>query len=730
MENVENLEDVSSANKKCRRFEARLGPLRLNLNPVVTLVSSLLIWGFLTWCITDPERTSEYMIRAKKWMTAQFTWFYIGIANVWLIFLLLVYFSDACDKKLGKDDEEPEFSDGTYFTMLFAAGVGIGLFYFGVAEPVLHYEPGGPQRNRFWGRYSDNQRSQDAINITLFHWGIHAWVVYSLVGLCMAFVTYRLDLPMTIRSCFHPLLGDLIYGTIGDVFDIISIVSTMFGVCTTLGLGALTLNSGINRINSDFSESVDNQIIIIWVVTAMATVSVITGLKMGVRRLSEICFCLGVGLMLLVLFYDNTFYLLNLYVQSIGYYLQNFIQIGFHTEAFAQLGNAPDGKQAPEWIDAWTIFYWGWWISWSPFVGMFIARISRGRTIRSYINATLTAPILFSFLWFTIFGGAGLNMEREAALKGINCSDHLGGKNSTEPLGKLFRLSCRGETQMYFDLLQQYGDIAQFLNVLSIIAIVLYFVTSSDSGSLVMDSLAANGNPNPPMVQRIFWAFTEGACATALLKVGGKAALQTLQTVSVAAGLPFAVLVTAMCVSLWRALKMESGVVDRNKAIEFNVSLCDAVLFPSWNNAKRLAIAILAPWLPAGHAAAKLYRKKPLSYMIIMAILFYGWIILEITEVYANGLAYVGWVVLCGFFGYVLGLRSAIREECAISGSILADALTVIFLYPFAVDQLDKHMLIEYRQKKDDPTDICLENKYAIDVQAVQPPINNACTKL
>ena len=344
--------------------------------------------------------------------------------------------------------------------------------------------------------------------MTLFHWGVYAWVVYSLVGLCMAFATYRNNLPMTIRSCFYPLPGDWMYGVIGDLIDIISIVSTMFGVCTTLGLGALTLNSGVNRVSSKVSESINNQIIIIWVVTSMATISVITGLKVGVRRLSEVCFGLGVALMLIILFYDNTFFLLNLYVQSIGYYLQNFTQIGFHTEAFAQLGNAPDGRQAPQWIDAWTIFYWGWWVSWSPFVGMFIARISRGRTIRSYINATLTAPILFSFLWFSIFGGAGLNMEREAALKGINCSDEFGGTNSTKPLGRLFRLSCRGESQMYFDLLQQYGDIGQFLNILSLIAIVLYFVTSADSGSLVMDSSAANGNPDPPIIQRIFWAFT------------------------------------------------------------------------------------------------------------------------------------------------------------------------------------------------------------------------------
>ena len=535
---------------------------------------------------------------------------------------------------------------------------------------------------------------------------------------------------MTIRSCFYPLLGDWMYGFVGDAIDILSIVSTMFGVCTTLGLGAMTLNSGINRVHSDVSESVDNQIILIWVVTGMATVSVITGLKVGVRRLSEICFGLGVALMLIILFYDNTFYLLNLYVQSIGYYFQHFIQIGFHTEAFAQLGNAPDGKQAQEWIDAWTIFYWGWWISWSPFVGMFIARISRGRTVRSYINATLTAPILFSFLWFAIFGGAGLNMERQAVLKGINCSDEFGGTNSTKPLGKLFRLSCRGESQMYFDLLQQYGDIGQFLNVLSLIAIVLYFVTSADSGSLVMDSLAANGNTDPPILQRIFWAMTEGACATALLKVGGKQAFQSLQTVSVAAGLPYAMLVTAMCVSLWRALKEENGVINPSMERKFNTSLFDVFLFPSFNNAKRLFTAVLAPWLPAGRAAGKLYHNNPWSYMIIMAVLFYGWVILEVTEILANGLAYIGWVVLFGFFAYLLGLRRAVREEYAIPGSIIGDGIAIIF-YPFAVDQLDKHIIIEEQQKKDGSNIHCSENKLAINVDAVQSQaVNTACTKL
>ncbi len=360
-------------------------------------------------------------------------------------------------------------------------------------------------------RYSDNQRAQDAINITLFHWGVHAWVVYSLVGILIGLVGYRQGLPMTIRSCFHPLIGERIYGWIGDAIDILSVIVTMFGVCTSLGLGVITLNSGINRMNSDIEENSTNQIIIIWVVTAIATISVISGLKVGIRRLSEVCFCMGMALMMFVLFYDDTWFLLNLYVQSIGYYFQWIIQLGFHTDAFAQLGNAPDKMENPTWMDSWTIFYWGWWIAWSAFVGMFIAKVSKGRTIRNVINATMTAPILYSFLWLCIFGGVGIKMEREAELSNITCDSVLGGKNSTESYNGLYRLHCRGPSQMFFDVLQQYGEnLEGFLFGLSMATIVLYFVTSSDSGSLVIDCLSANGSPEPPIVQRIFWALTEG----------------------------------------------------------------------------------------------------------------------------------------------------------------------------------------------------------------------------
>lgn len=512
---------------------------------------------------------------------------------------------------------------------------------------------------------------------------------------------------MTIRSCFYPLVGERIFGFFGDVIDVFSVVSTMFGVCTSLGFGVMSLNTGLNRLNSNIEESTTNQIIIIWGVTIVATISVVSGLKVGIRRLSELCFCLGMFLMLFVFFHDDTWFLLNLYVQSIGYYLHSLLQLGFHTEAFAQLGNAPDGRQAQSWMDGWTVFYWGWWIAFCPFVGMFIAKISRGRTIRSFLNATLTAPVIYIFMWFCIFGGAGLKMQRDAINAGVNCT--------VSPYvvvddNKLFQLSCRPHTQQFFDLLQQYGDnLGYALNIITVISIVLYFVTSSDSGSLVIDCLSANGSPEPPVTQRIFWALTEGACATALLKAGGAAALTALQTVSIAAGLPYLAILLFMCVSIWECVKEEGGDVDPN-AETFAVSLIDVFDNPSFTGLKRIVIAVVAPWWPAGRAAGKLYNKSSWSYMLIMASLFYGWVLFEILQVVDTGLAYVGWVILCGFFAYVVGIRSSIREERNIPGSIISDGLVVVFLYFLAVDQMDKHVLIAEQQKKEDPN-IPMENK-------------------
>ena len=523
-----------------------------------------------------------------------------------------------------------------------------------------------------------------------------------VVGLALGMMSHRKGLPMTIRSCFYPLLGDRIFGLLGDIIEIVAIVSTMFGVCASLGAGAMTMNSGLNQLNESIEMNTTNQTIIIWVITFFATVSVVSGLRLGIRRLSEICFALGIFIMLIVLFCDKTAYLINLFVQSIGYYIQNVIQLGFHTDSFAQLDNAPDNNEYPAWMHNWTVAYWGWWIAWSPFVGMFIAKISKGRTIRNFISYTLTVPIFFAFLWFVVIGGSGLNMEREAAINNITCESLLGGKNSTKPYEGLYRLSCRDQSQMYFDLVQQYGDVVgKFLRIISMVSILLYFVTSSDSGSLVIDCLSANGSPDPPIAQRVFWALTEGATACALLIAGGKHAIDAVLAAAVASGLPFCPILSLLCVSLWKVLKSEYGDVSANEK-KFHADLLEVFDFPSMKNLQRVLIAIVAPWLPAGHAAGKLYRKPPWRYMLIMAVLFNTPFLLFILRVVDDNMVYIGFALLCGLYTYAVGLRSSVRELSGIPGNLLEDGLTMI-VYFLAVDQLDKHMCIEESQKKNDP---------------------------
>ena len=521
-----------------------------------------------------------------------------------------------------------------------------------------------------------------------------------LVGLLLGVIAYRNDLPMTMRSCFYPLLGNKVFGFFGDLIDTMSVVCTMFGVCTSLGIGVIQLNGGLRRLNSNIEDSIKNQIIIIWAVTALATASVVSGLKVGVRRLSEICFSVGMFLMLVVFFYDDTWYLLNLFVQSCGYYLQWIIQLGFHTDAFAQLGNAADGKEAPNWMDEWTIFYWGWWIAWSPFVGMFIARISKGRTIKQFITYTLTIPIIYSFMWFCIFGGAGIRMEREAALKGITCNSTLGGATSLKSDNGLYRLSCREKNDMWFDVISQYGGIGVFMSGVSLVAIVLYFVTSADSGSLIIDCLASNGDPDPPIVQRIFWAATEGATATALLKVGGQEALLALQTVSICAGLFYTIILNFMCVALWRSLKTTTEEVDENRP-QFTTTILDPIYEPSVKRFCKTLLALIAPWWPLSKAASKIYDSKRWPYMIILAVPFYGCIILQALQVLEPGLAYIGWAILFGFFSYSTGIRANMRDKYDIEGNMIEDFFAVMLVYPLAAVQMEHHVELSQVLERD-----------------------------
>jgi len=746
----------------------------LSFNPVVTGISLSIVLAFIIWAMVLPEQASTEFKEWKSWIGLNFTWFYIGSTDIWAIFVIFVYLSKYGDMVLGKEGDVPEYNDATWFSMLFACGVSTGLFFYGVAEPVFHYI--GPNRFTMDSSLPDNRLAQEAINITLYHWGLHGWVVYTIVGLLLAVMSHRAGLPLTIKSCFYPLIGDKVFGWLGDLLDIISVIATLFGVCTSLGLGTIQINQGLNLISDDIPVNTKSQIIIIWSITAVATVSVLTGVKYGIRRLSEFCFICGLCLMLSVLFMDSTVFLLNLYVQSMGYYFQNLIQIGFHSDAFEQLGPSdggsdrgrflPDGVDTTDgpanWMNLWTIFYWGWWIAWCPFVGMFIAKISVGRTVRQFITGTMAAPVVYVFMWMIIFGGAGLRMEREAAGNNLcchnfnmttvinmaaetpdkiisfdddlckkgDCNDcstrtlqphideqwkYSDWKNETDMFHKpdwwgvtttsrnFTRLSCRKTEEMWFDLMMSYGDLGGFLSIFSLISLILYFVTSSDSGSLIIDCLASNGHPEPPRLQRLVWALIEGLTATALLVAGGEkgTALYGLQAMSIATGLIYTVLMCVACVALWRALQVEGGDVDP-RAPSFSMSVLDPFFtdpfkeVPTKFNStfklllKFLGNLVISPYT-VGRSAGRLWGSKTqTTTMISLSLLLFLFVLLHILELAASNCWALAWVAYIAHGGVMTGIRRGVRTELNIPGHPLEDLFVCLLLYPSVALQLDQ----------------------------------------
>ena len=673
--------------------------------------------------------------------------------NGWIIFILIVYNSKYGNIKLGPDKSAPEYNNATWFCMLFACGVSTALFFYGVAEPVYHYM--GPNRYTRDPTMPDNKLAQEAITLTLFHYGLHSWVVFTIVGLTLAIMAHREGLPLTMKSCFYPLIGDKIFGWVGDIVDILSVIATLFGVCTSLGLGTMQINEGLHLMNSDIPVSTSSQLVIIWTITLVATVSVVTGVKYGIRRISEICFSLGLVLMLCVLLLDNTVFILNLYVQSMGYYAQKILQLGFHTDAFAQLGPSAGGEDrgrfVPEqfettdgpmgWMNDWTVFYWGWWIAWSPFVGMFMAKISVGRTIKEFIAGTMAAPIIYVFMWMIIFGGSGLRMEREAADNELCCHNidmdriiHLAMSDSTRLISmddnlctsspcnpcatfllsnqvqqgityqqlreqtelfsqpewwgvttvsrNLTRLSCRKTEEMWFDMMMSYGELGNFLSVFSFISLVLYFVTSSDSGSLVIDCLASNGHPEPPRLQRVMWALIEGLTATALLVAGGRQALTGLQAMSIATGMVYCVLVCLAGLSLWRALQVEAGDVDY-EGPAFDIDILDPFftqpfedLLSLKSSTSKLFLQFLLNIIVAPYTVAKTSSRiiSPSCFWTVftsLTIFLFMFFFLHILQLVVDGSWALAWVSYIAFGSVVSIVRCKAREHLNIAGNNL-----------------------------------------------------------
>jgi choline-glycine betaine transporter len=944
----------------------------MRFNWVTSMFAVIILWGFAIACMAGDDEAKAATLAdlktGKAWVSANFTWLYIGTQDVWSYFLIYLCFSRFANLKLGGDNEKPRYNDFTWFTMLFTCGVAVGLYVFGVAEPLYFYRQ--PSVWHSWNYdyqvtkvavQNDAQRAQQAIFMAVYHWGIHGWVPYILLALLIGIVSYRWGMPMTIRSCFYPLIGDHALGIVGDFIDALSISTTTFGVCTSLGLGVQQLARGLQFLqNIGCSEKTnceaaggtwkitgygkdnchepdstpvscklsflanatgfqDAQVTIIGIVTLLATVSVLTGLDRGIKTLSKLAFSLGAIVMISVLYADNSWYLLNVMVQTTGYYIQYVIQVGFDCEAFQQLGfefqappaskywgssgddtvysklmtagftdfatttdcgdkinpckagmyamsigaalaakywtagvdpepslytietankyeavlkthkvsahstdqlvaaygtlkdiyggglmvpcgnsadnstlagyfnnatitalgfpstitettalcaNAIPGKEdecktfwaAPAWprcpetvlkdeldwgrcqsylyscpistayfddsnpnfMDWWTIFYWAWWITWAPFVGFFVAIISRGRTVREVIIGGFFCPTAFAILWFSVFGGLAVKMERvaEVALKvapdwsnaAATCAEHYSGGVPITPDSKklaelgYYMIHCFHKDDQIYLIMEQYKNIAPLLHIFLWFGLVVYFLTSSDSGSMTDDIISASGLSagKIPYWQKVFWCFTEGIVAISLVVSGGGGSdtLKSLQAASIIIGLPFTFLLCLMVPSLYRAMKRELGDEDILTSKRFNTQLLDIFEFFKPNGGspcspmqhiKCIVVGLVVPFVGVHAAFAKVYPDQKLmaiAYGATTQLLFIAWFCLQISEVDKANMHVLGWLCMTGVLMLIALARGEVRRLYNIWGNPLEDFWAAMCMYPFVLAQI------------------------------------------
>ncbi len=496
--------------------------LGLDMHNPVFFVSAGLIVLFVVASLLFPDAAKSGLEATKAWIQVTFDWVLLSAGNVFVLFCLALIVLPVGRIRIGGDDATPDFSLMSWFAMLFAAGIGIGLMFWGVAEPAAYYTDwhGTPLET---AAYSDQARPA-ALGATMYHWGLHPWAIYAVVALALAFFAYNKGLPLTIRSTFYPLLGDRIWGPAGNVVDVLAVLATIFGLATSLGFGAQQAAAGLGFLFA-FTDGLTTQLIIIACVTGLALISVLRGIDGGVKLLSNINMLLALVLLLFVIIAGSFSSFLTNYIETLKGYTQYILPL-----------SNPIGRSDDIFYHDWTIFYWAWWISWSPFVGMFIARVSRGRTVRQFLTAVLVVPTLVTTIWMAAFGGGGLDQIDEGIGK---LADGIG-----------------DEALVLFQMLENL-PLSAITSMLGICLVLVFFVTSSDSGSLVIDSITSGGKTDAPVTQRVFWATMQGVIAAVLLSLGGSAALDALQAGAVSTGLPFTFVLLAMCVSLAMGLRHE-----------------------------------------------------------------------------------------------------------------------------------------------------------------------------
>lgn len=488
-----------------------------DIHPPVFWPSAFLAIFFIAVSLIVGKPMEAVFSGMQSFISNNFSWLLVISVNLYLLVMLYIAFSRYGEIRLGGKNAVPEFSRLSWFSMLFSAGMGIGILFWSVAEPIHHFmEPP-------YGGEGSLDAATMAMKTTFLHWGLHPWGIYALVGMSLAFFAFNRKLPLAIRSIFYPLLGEKIHGIWGDVIDVLAVLSTLFGLATSLGFGVQQVNAGLYHLFG-VPDNAAVQVLLVAVITFAATLSVVSGLDNGVKRLSEININLAALLLAFLLILGPTVLILDSFVQNLGVYLEDFFHSALWTESYRD----------SSWQNSWTVFYWAWWISWSPFVGMFIARISKGRTVREFVLSVLIIPTLLTFLWVTAFGGSALYVEME---------------NPGSIAGPV-----KENVAVAIYYLLEHFPLSLITNFAAMLLVISFFITSSDSGSLVVDAFTSGGKLNSPVGQRVFWAAMQGAIAAVLLLGGGLAALQTA---SITTGLPFALLLIIMGYSLWKGLKNE-----------------------------------------------------------------------------------------------------------------------------------------------------------------------------
>lgn len=494
------------------------------VSPTMAIASIAMVFAFVLFTVTNADLANGLYSGAKAWIERSLGWYYVAVVSGVLFFTCWVGLSRFGNLRLGKDDERPEFSNYSWFAMLFSAAVGTGLLFWSIAEPLMHMQ-GNPFMEMAGVEAGGVEAAQVALRITMFHWGLHGWAIYIIVGLILAYFTYRRGLPLTVRSALYAILGERIHGPIGHAVDLLAIFSTLFGTATTLGLGVSQMNAGLSYMFG-WEASVGTQLLLIAVTSIVATLSAVSGVGRGILWLSHWNIRLSSVLFLFLLLAGPTVFLLGLYATSIGDYLAHFVPMGLWT----------DPQPERQWQGWWTIFYWGWWLSWGPFVGMFIARISRGRTVRQVVVGGMLSATLGAFLWIVIMGGTGVHLQ----LSGVD----------------LASVANNDLTMVLYKTIEGLGVewATMAMAALATLMIASWFVTSADSATLVICTILSMGNPNPPRSYRVIWGIGLGALAAVLLLAGG---LQGLQAATIVAALPFSLVLLLICYCLVKALHEE-----------------------------------------------------------------------------------------------------------------------------------------------------------------------------